>query len=172
MIVIGDSQAEGLLPWLRRSGFATAGSSAHRGWSSTRLIELVNSEGEPVVFVAGGNDTPNAGYPARVLGIASRLPAGSVWVGPVAARVAPDATVHEQVAELQREALESTGVRWVDARPLTRDLANATNVHLTRANYERFAKRLEARIRGRNQGGIPGLLLGVALVYGLSRVMG
>lgn len=151
-ILIGDSQAEGLAPFFRAAGWRV---HDHRGFSTRRLRDEVLpvagiAPGDTVVIVTGGNDDPDSGaLPEVVRTTIERLqsavgPTGRVfWVGPVAAKVMPDAAVHPRTAAVHRaQAVGKRRVTWIDAQPLTRDLARATNVHLDANGYRLYAQRL------------------------------
>lgn len=172
--LIGDSQAEGLAPFFRAAGWRVYD---RRGFSTRRLRDevlptLPLRAGDTVVVVTGGNDDPDSPQLSEaVRTTAERLlraigPSGRVfWVGPVAAKVLPDAVVHPRTAEVHRRALEGkTGLTWIDAQPLTRDLARSTNVHLDREGYRAYAARIDAALRAgvSGRGGIA--LVGLALV--------
>lgn len=176
--LIGDSQAEGLAPSFRAAGWRVYD---RRGFSTRRLRDevlptLPLRAGDTVLVVTGGNDDPDSpqlGEAVRTT--AERLlraigPSGRVfWVGPVAAKVLPDAVVHPRTAEVHRRALEGkTGLTWIDAQPLTRDLARSTNVHLDAAGYRTYATRIDAALRagvsGRGGLALVGLALGLALL--------
>jgi hypothetical protein len=155
MILIGDSQAEGLAPFFRAAGWTVFD---RRGYSTRRLRDEVLPDvriapGELVLWISGGNDDPNAALSETVRSSIERLQragASVIWTGPVFARVSPDASVHPLVAEIHRAAVRGkSGVRWIDAQSLTRDLARTSNVHLDRAGYAAFAERLQrAAARG------------------------
>lgn len=165
--LIGDSQAEGIALHLPAGWMA----HAYRGYSTARLRDEVLPSvpiraGDTVVFVTGGNDTPNAALNDVVRSTAQRIltkGAKLIWVGPVFARVAPDSTVHPQVSRIMQTALAGKpGVAFIDAQAMTRDLANAVNVHLTSASYARYAQRLSAAI-GRGSTNV----LGIVAVLGV-----
>lgn len=168
-VVLGDSQAEGLAPFLRASGFTVID---RRGWSTARLRgelgAILARRPELVVLVTGGNDDPDApGYAELLRGIVAQVRASGaklVVVGPVFAKVQPDAQVHPRTAAKIRAALAGTGATFIDAQPLTRDLARDSNVHLDRAGYAVYAARLERALRP-GSGALLGLaLLGAALL--------
>jgi hypothetical protein len=160
--LVGDSQAEGLAPFFRAAGAAV---SDHRGYSTRRLRDEVLptlriAPGDTVVVVTGGNDDPDsAQLPEIVRSTAERLEravgsSGRVfWVGPVFARVLPDATVHPRTAAVHRAAVAGKArVSWIDAQPLTRDLARSTNVHLDAAGYREYAERLMRAMQSSGSG--------------------
>ena len=151
--LIGDSQAEGIALHLPTGWRAYA----HRGYSTARLRDEVLPSvpiraGDTVIFVTGGNDTPNAALSDVVRSTAQRIitkGAKLIWVGPVFARVPPDDVVHPQVSEIMRRALVGkAGVAFIDAQAMTRDLATTSNVHLTSASYRTYAQRLERATKG------------------------
>ena len=162
--LIGDSQAEGLAPHL--PGWRTF---PFRGYSTSRIKAELRTipfgRGDTVVLVTGGNDDPDSSaLPGTVRATALNVlerGARLVWVGPVHAKVQPDAQVHPRTAAIHRAALPP-GVRWIDAAPLTRDLARSTNVHLDRAGYATYAQRLEAAMRS-SSSSAP-VLIGLALL--------
>lgn len=153
--LVGDSQAEGLGPHVPASWRAFP----FRGYSTARLKGELRAipfgRGDTVVLVTGGNDDPDSSaLPGTVRATAADVlsrGAALIWVGPVHAKVQPDAQVHPRTAAIHRAALPP-GVRWIDAAPLTRDLARSTNVHLDRTGYRTYAARLEAAMRGSGSG--------------------
>ena len=173
-VLIGDSQAEGLKPsFSSRPDWRVFD---HRGWSTRRLRDEVLDAAlalrpSLVVFVTGGNDDPDsASLPEVVRSTAERVRrAGAqlVWVGPVFAKVMPDAVVHPRTAAVMRAALEGKpGVRYVDAQALTRDLARSENVHLTAAGYRAYAQRLEAAMRSGSSSAALGVAAFLAVAIG------
>lgn len=155
--LVGDSQAEGLAPFFRAAGWTV---SDHRGYSTARLRDEVLPTlglraGDTVVIVTGGNDDPdNAALPEIVRTTLARLEgavgaSGRVfWVGPVYAKVIPDANEHPRTAAIHRaQVVGKAGATWIDAQPLTRDLARTTNVHLDAAGYRSYAARLTSAMR-------------------------
>lgn len=152
--LVGDSQAEGLGPYFRAKGWRVYD---RRGYSTRRLRDEVLPSvpfgaRDTVVLVTGGNDDPDSASLPEVVRTTAALVTGRgaqlVWVGPVFAKAMPDAVVHPRTAELHRRNVAGKpGVTWIDAQPLTRDLARATNVHLDAAGYRLYAQRLEAAAR-------------------------
>lgn len=181
--VAGDSQAQGLLldgALPRLLGEALVSRHPHPGWSTRRLRdegmigaalrELARAPAtrRVLLVVAGGNDTPpttataQARYRELLLAVADDARNAGVelvWIGPVFARVSPDAAQHPLVANAQRAAFDGSSVRWIDAQPLTRDLARDDNVHLATADYGVFAERVKGQLEGSGGGGL--LLLSV-----------
>jgi hypothetical protein len=151
--LIGDSQAEGLAPSFLTRGWRVV---HRRGYSTRRLRDEVLPNvpfgaGDTVVLVTGGNDDPGSAELPEVVrstvALVTRRGAKLVWVGPVFARVLPDATVHPRTAEIHRSNVQGKpGVTWIDAQALTRDLARSTSVHLDVAGYRTYAARLEAAL--------------------------
>lgn len=173
IFLVGDSQAEGLEPHLRGwRAFPFRGYSTARLKAELRAIPF--GRGDTVVLVTGGNDDPeSSALPGTVRATAADVlerGARLVWVGPVFAKVAPDDRVHPRTAAIHRAALPP-GVRWIDAAPLTRDLARTTNVHLTSAGYRLYAQRLEAAMRGSGSAWL-GLAALAALAYAGARALG
>lgn len=171
--LIGDSQAEGIALHLPTGWRAYA----HRGYSTARLRDEVLPSvpiraGDTVIFVTGGNDTPNAALSDVVRSTAQRIitkGAKLIWVGPVFAKVSPDRDVHPQVSEIMRRALSGkAGVAFIDAQAMTRDLANDSNVHLTSASYARYAQRLAAAV-GRSSSGVLVFVALGAIAYFVKR---
>jgi lysophospholipase L1-like esterase len=137
-VVVGDSQAEGLLmsnalPAVL--GTKLVGSFDRRGWSSRRLLDdgaiaeaaaRAASAGATLMIVAGGNDPiPDtsgvlASYKATLLEILRAASAAGVrrllWFGPVFARTEYDAVQHPQVATAQRAILGSSEARAAAGR--------------------------------------------------------
>ena len=155
IVAVGDSQAEGLKPYLEAQGIQTFD---HRGWSTRRLrdealAEVLATNPDAILLITGGNDDPTAStYPEVVRSTATAFTSRGAklyWVGPVFARVSPDSGVHPQVATAMRNNLSGKSrVVFIDAQPLTRDLARTTNVHLTSEGYRTYAQRLLKTIGG------------------------
>lgn len=169
--LVGDSQAEGLGPSFRAKGWRTF---PFRGYSTSRIKAELRAipfgRGDTVVIVAGGNDDPESSALAGTVRAAALDVIGRgaqlFWVGPVFAKVQPDAQVHPRTAEVHRAALPG-GVTWIDAQPLTRDLARSSNVHLDAAGYRVYAARLEAAMRSSSGSGlalVAVVLLGAAVL--------
>lgn len=157
-ILVGDSQAEGLALAARAMGWRVYD---RRGYSTRRLRDEVLPSvpialGDTVVIVTGGNDDPESSTLSevvrttverlqRAVGVTGKI----YWVGPVAARVQPDAQVHPRTAAVHRAAVAGKSrTTWIDAQPLTRDLARSTNVHLDAAGYRIYAERLAKAMQG------------------------
>lgn len=154
--------------------------------------------GAKVLIFSGGNDenvldTPEAfaRYRQTLLDIvraiarksaAADVPLSVVWFGPVFAAEPRNATQHPETARAMRMVLTTSDVqraiaevpgarvslRWVDSQPLTRDLARVENVHLTAANYRKYAER--ALSAAESGGGLLELLLLGAAGYGAWRL--
>lgn len=180
-VVVGDSQAEGLLEAGALSAVLdVVRGFPHRGWSSARLLAdgaisnaagVAAAEDATLLIFSGGNDNEVLAsteafdrYKNTLLDIVRTLarksvvtgrPLRVVWFGPVAAREPRNARQHPQTARAMGSVLNSTTarrlmrengaqleLRWVDAQPLTRDLAREENVHFTGAGYRVFSERV------------------------------
>lgn len=172
--LIGDSQAEGLGPSFRAKGWRVFD---RRGYSTRRLRDevlptLPLRADDVVVLVTGGNDDPDSSALPEVVRTTveriTRSGARLFWVGPVAAKVQPDAQVHPRTAAVHRANVSGKpNVTWIDAQPLTRDLARSSNVHLDAAGYRLYAQRLEAAMRSSSGSGLALValaLLGAAVI--------
>lgn len=164
-ILIGDSQAGGLLPhlqeYMRARGLIMIGSATHDGWSTSRFVEeqpavaLGRLEPDVVLIALGGNDVASTAMSrAALAGDIGRLVqqlrvAGAtphiIWIGPAHSTEADTDRRHAAVTELQRAVLPTLGVEWHDGRPMTNDLPHAPDgVHFTRTSYARWAARINA----------------------------
>jgi len=163
--LVGDSQGQGLERALRRL-LAIAFVDVRPGWTTARLAGepfdgALESDASRIVVVTGGNDAPLDVSALR--GMIERARAAGkalVVVGPVFA-LTDDAERHDRARLDLRNALRGSGAMWIDAYPLTRDLARSSSVHLTRAGYDTFARRLARRLRAR---GARGALAGPLVV--------
>lgn len=168
--LVGDSQAQGLARALGRL-LSLAFVDARPGWSTARLAGepfegALESDARRIVLLTGGNDAPLdvaalRGMIERARGARKVL----VVVGPVFA-LTDDAERHDRARLDLRNALRGSGALWIDAYPLTRDLASSSSVHLTPARYETFARRLARRLRGRRARGELAGPLAVLLALG------
>lgn len=165
--LIGDSQGEGLrVPLAARLDVVF--SDPHVGWTTARIFGVpldgaLTSGADVVLAVTGGNDDPlNDSVFDRAAARVRTAGKELVVVGPVFA-LTSDAARHGRARAALIAASARNGVRFVDAYPLTRDLASTTNVHLTPAKYATYAARLATALRPAGPGGLgTGLLLGLA----------
>lgn len=149
--LIGDSQADGLAVPLARL-LPIDFSEPHVGWTTASifgdpLTRALASQASTVLVVTGGNDDPLSAS-AFDNGVARARSFGKnvVIVGPVFA-LTSDAPRHDRARVALGNAAQRNGLRFIDAYPLTRDLANTSNVHLG-ARYPEYAQRLAAEVKG------------------------
>jgi len=164
--LIGDSQGVGVASSLA-SLLPVVFSEPHSGWTTARLVRdgplerALASGADKLIVVTGGNDDPLSR--AAFGELVSRARAARVEllvVGPVFART-DDAARHDAARAQLEAAARDAGVRFLDAYPLTRDLASTANVHLTATRYRTYAERIASAVRG------AGAIVGVALALGL-----
>lgn len=174
--LIGDSQAQGLERPLRRL-LSIAFADPRPGWTTARIAGepfdgALESGAGRIVLVTGGNDDP-LDVPALrgMIERASSSGRALVVVGPVYA-LTDDAARHDRARAELRAALRGTRATWIDAYPLTRDLARPSNVHLTPAGYDAFARRLARRLRARGARGSIAGPLAVLLALAALRARG
>jgi hypothetical protein len=175
ILVAGDSQAAGLLRHLRRRlPVVAADTRSGRPTSDfLGLPELVRrARADVVILAVGGNDhlaqeSPSA-YRELVRGLAGRLVATGArvyWWGPASAIPADVDERHVAVAAAQQVALQSTGARWLDSRPLTRTGHGSDGVHFTAPALRRWAAGIARELRPQAPWGW--LILGLGAVAGL-----
>jgi len=152
--VLGDSQAEGLIPHLREplraAGYAPTTLVSYRGASSSRLATHVDEvlAGSPdlVVLTAGGND--DEGDASRWRDLARRVTAQGamlVWMTPPDAEPAGSALdlARARIASaIERALAGSPRVRVVSGRELFAGLVHANDVHFVGTSYAEAARRL------------------------------
>lgn len=135
-VVVGDSQAEGLLFRVAlpaKLGDRLAGGYDHRGWSTSRLLregaigeaaDAALARNAKLLIFSGGNDNDVLATPANldrykntlldVVGALARKSAAAgrplevVWFGPVFARIAPDSEQHPATAQAMRTILATS----------------------------------------------------------------
>jgi hypothetical protein len=177
--LIGDSQGVGVsssLPSLLTVAFM----EPHVGWTTARIVRdgplehALASSADTVIIVTGGNDAPLSQAAFREL--VERTHAAHkelLVVGPVFAKIPADAARHDAARAALRAAAVEAGVRFIDAYPLTRDLASTVNVHLTAARYRVYAQRLAALASpaagGAGAGGVLAVLALAALAWWTTR---
>lgn len=164
--LIGDSQGVGLATPLS-SLIPIAFSQPHVGWTTARIFGdpldgALRSSADVVLVVTGGNDDPlnNAAFDTAAAK-ARRAGKQLIVVGPVFAKTS-DAARHDAARAALIAAASRNAVRFVDAYPLTRDLASTTNVHLGGAGYRSYAARLATALRPSGGGLGIGVLVGLA----------
>lgn len=161
--MIGDSQADGLATPLATK-LPVVFSEPHVGWTTASvfgapLTNALASSAGTVLAVTGGNDDPlntsafDAGA-ARARAAGKRL----IVVGPVFA-VTSDRARHDAARTALMAAAARNGVAFLDAYPLTSDLARTTNVHLG-PGYPTYAARLAAALQGGGGLGLAGAIAG------------
>lgn len=171
--LIGDSQADGLAAPLARL-LPIAFSEPHVGWTTasvfgTPLSNALASSADTILAVTGGNDDPLSAS-AFAAGAARARAAGKrlIVVGPVFA-ITSDAARHTAARAALVAAAARAGVPFVDAYPLTQDLARSTNVHLG-PGYPTYAARLAAALQGSGGIGIGGVAVGLVGAWALYRL--
>lgn len=165
--LIGDSQGQGLAAPLAAQ-LPVVFSEPHVGWTTGRVVGspldgALASSASTILMVTGGNDDPlNVGAFDGAVARIRRAGKSLVVVGPVFART-DDAPRHDAARSALSTAAARNGVPFIDAYPMTRDLASTANVHLTTAKYVTYAQRLAVAVKG---GGGPGVLgaIGIAVV--------
>ena len=184
--VIGDShvgdvaRGEGLAPWLmqqfRANGWVPGRIVSKPGWSTAKYVREGNVTGivrraQPaavVLIVLGTND---AGYSAaqymadvRELGRqAGSAGAHVIWWGPPAVIRSAIAVGVSQAADLQRQALQGTGIDWIDLRPPTPAGEFRDEVHLTPHGYSVLASSAVEAMKGGASNITKYVLLGLGL---------
>lgn len=167
--LIGDSQADGLSAPLARL-LPVVFSEPHVGWTTARVFgepleRALASRASVVIAVVGGNDDPlsSSGFLAGA-DKARRAGKRLIVVGPVFA-LTDDAARHDRARTALTVSAQRAGVPFVDAYPLTRDLARPMNVHLG-DRYPQYAVRLATALAPR-AGWMAGALalLGAALAW-------
>jgi len=152
--LIGDSQGVGLeLPLRRLLGRALVFADPKSGWTTGRIrrdgpfASALASPASTIVLVTGGNDNPLDRTALLDMGELARAAGkGFIVVGPTFA-LTDDAARHDRArADIEAALRRKPGVRFVDAYPMTRDLARPENVHLTAAGYGAYAGRLSAAL--------------------------
>lgn len=168
--LIGDSQAAGLEAPLR-ARVQLAFAEPHVGWTTARvfgdpLAHALASGATRVIAVTGGNDDP-LNVAAFADGVARARRAGKqlVIVGPVFAKT-DDAARHDRARAALKAAARAADVRFIDAYPLTQDLARTSNVHLG-PGYPEYARRLAAALQGSSSG----LLVAAGAVAAVAAVL-
>ena len=171
--LIGDSQGVGLSDPLSAlisvvsSGPVVGATTA--GEVRDQLPAALQSTADTVLVVTGGNDDPlSPAAFARLVATTRAAGKGLVVVGPVYA-LTSDAPRHDAARAALAAAAAQAGVPFIDAYPLTRDLARTTNVHLG-PGYPTYAARLAAALRGGGGGRAVVLALGLGLALLASRL--
>lgn len=156
--LIGDSQADGLASPLARL-LPIDFSEPHVGWTTAAifgdpLTRALASSASTVLVVTGGNDDPlNATAFDNGITRARSFGKSVIIVGPVFA-LTDDAPRHDRARIALGNAAQRNGLRFIDAYPLTRDLANTSNVHLGPA-YPTYAQRLATVLSSSGSGAGP-----------------
>lgn len=182
--LIGDSQAEGLAPWLRRElGSDLVFVDARRGRPTSEFLDARIPQVDVLIAILGGNDTASSRYPATLELTVDAFRARSrriVWVGPSAVDVHEDpetAERHDAARAAQARVLPRLGVEFLDPRAWQVGAAGEhapDGVHFTRAAYELQASAvLEALEGGLPWGwiafGIGGVASAIGLGYALAQ---
>ena len=161
--LIGDSQAEGLLPYIQEHmearGFAIIGAATHVGWKTGRFVReqpataLSRLGADVVLVVLGGNDIALTADSRAELAsdirqflvqIRSSSSPHIIWIGPAHSTDPDTSRRHEGVAAVQRAILPALGVEWHDGEPMTDDLGHAADgVHFPRTSLMRWADRID-----------------------------
>jgi uncharacterized membrane protein len=172
--LIGDSQGVGLEPGLREL-LSIVFADPKVGWTTARIRRdgpfegALRSSASTIILVTGGNDDPLDVTALRDM-IASSRAAGKrlVVVGPVFA-LTDDAARHDRARTQLRAATVAPAV-FVDAYPMTRDLASTANVHLTATRYRTYARRLASAVgSGTGMGFLGWATLSFAVAYLITR---
>lgn len=179
--LIGDSQGVGVQDELSRL-LPIVFADPKVGWTTARISgepfdRALGSSADTILLMTGGNDSPVSAD--ALLGMVERTRRARkrlIVVGPVFA-LTDDAARHDRArAQLQTilapAVRASPGVvRWVDAYPMTRDLASTANVHLTAARYRTYAARIANAVRGSSTGiGVLGWgALAFVVAYAITR---
>lgn len=173
--LIGDSQGAGLEAPLRAL-VPIVFADPKVGWTTARIRSggpfagALASSADAILLVTGGNDDPlNATSLLDMVELARAAGKGLVVVGPVFA-VTDDGPRHDRARAALQSTLRGKAARFVDAYPMTRDLARPENVHLTASGYQRYASRLAAGLRS---GGVSALALAIAFAgaYAIARAL-
>ena len=161
-LLIGDSQAEGLLPYIHERmharGFTMVGAATHVGWKTARFVSeqaavaLSRVNPDVVLVVLGGNDIATTASARAVLAedirqflaqIRSSSSPHIIWIGPAHSTDPNTSRRHEAVADVQSSMLPALGVEWHDGGPMTEDLGHAADgVHFPRTSLIRWADRI------------------------------
>jgi len=164
--LIGDSQGVGLEAPLATK-VPILYSQPNVGWTTARIFGAplegaVGSSADVVLVVTGGNDDPlnNAAFDTAAAKV-RRAGKQLIVVGPVFA-LTSDAARPDRARAALIAASARNSVRFIDAYPMTRDLATTANVHLGGAGYRTYAARLAAALRPSTGGLGTGLLIGLA----------
>jgi hypothetical protein len=164
--VLGDSQGVGALPEIARE-LNVVHSNPQVGWTTRRtfneaLPAALASSATTIIVITGGNDEPGPGSRAVTDLVRAVRAAGkrAIIVGPVFAIHQPEAGAHDIVRGPLLAAARAAGAKAIDAYPLTRDLARASNVHLTTANYTIYGRRIVSAMKSSGWGGT---ILGIGL---------
>jgi len=183
--IVGDSQSEGLAPWLvaylEAKGWQIAGVFASRGMSLSNMRASAErtaharavADGSPdaLVVVLGGNNaiSDRAAYAELVswfMGSIAVRPREIWWIGPAASLAADRHTQRLRTRELQRELVpRDRRAKWIDGWAMTSSgVQHAPDgLHFTRAGYQAWAARL-ARALPPSSSAPAGLYVGAALL--------
>lgn len=191
-ILIGDSQAEGLLSHIRElmqaRGFIMIGAATQSGWSTSRFVEAQSAVAlgtlrpDVALFVLGGNDSAGTAMARSVLAgdigrLLQQLRTGGsphvIWIGPAHSTNEGVNRRHEGVAVVQRAILPALGVEWHDGAAMTDDLGHAADgTHFPRTSLIRWAARIDQALftneRGTRWVGAAALLAAAAGIAGIA----
>jgi len=164
VILIGDSQGEGLRPRLEtrlpsRRGRLVA-EFTEVGWGTRKMLTdrgaqiraAITAQGAKVALVTlGGNDTAGTPVETAYRELVALLKSAGikriVWIGPVHAIPADVTTRKRAVAALQKRVFSPLGVVWYDGLDMTRDLQHTPDgVHFVGSSLDRFADRLVDKV--------------------------
>lgn len=161
--IIGDSQSEGLAPWLvpllEARGDTVTGlmlvrgmslESMRGGGSLTARARATARGAEAVVVILGGNNqiSDRSSYAARLRWFLEEIVPGARliwWVGPAHSQDPRWGPRHARTRALQAALLGGAPrVDWIDAWPMTtRGVEHAPDgLHFTRTGYRVWARRL------------------------------
>lgn len=180
--LLGDSQAEGLAPHLRRLlGDQLVLVDARRGVGTRAFIDdampVAPQHVDLAIVVLGGNDSASSSY-TRTLEAAvhaiGTMASAIVWIGPSASENREVAARHDSVRQVQTVQLPRLGVTFLDPRAWQVGAAGAhapDGTHFTRAAYELQAQAIVQRIRFRPPWGwiAAGVTVAVGLGVALAR---
>lgn len=183
--IIGDSQSQGLVPWLvpllEARGDVVVGTMAVPGMSLQNMrasnerasaAREIAARSDELIVILGGNNPrdPEAKYAHLVDWFLTRVAQGPRriwWVGPAASTHDTGYDRHVITRRYQRALLPRRArVTWIDAWPMTARGVQfaADGLHFTREGYRVWASRLVGELEGTPTGLlIGGGLLGFAV---------
>lgn len=157
VLILGDSQAEGITPTLSailESAGAGVSVSVHSGMSLARALSELNlgalARGQDVVVVSfGGNVPPST--EERALDQMSRFlsffPGRTVfWLSVLPSMDPNDQPARAAMAGWQQWFLPRLGVNVINGADVTADLPRRDEVHLYASGYETLAERVAIKM--------------------------